>query len=58
MDLQKQVSFNEWAVNLAEQNEIFRFGRPLRLTVLARKRLEEEKKNKLKSIKKQKSISI
>jgi hypothetical protein len=53
---QEQVDFNEWAINLAEQNEIFRFGKPLRLTALARERWEKEKKEKLKTNKKPKSL--
>jgi uncharacterized protein (DUF924 family) len=40
----EKVHFNEWAINLAEQSDIARFGRPLRNAQLGRKAWEKQKK--------------
>jgi hypothetical protein len=40
----EKVHFNEWAVNLAEQLDIARFGKPLRNAQLARRAWEKQKR--------------
>jgi len=40
----EKVHFNEWAISLAEQSDIARFGRPLRNAQLARKAWEKQKR--------------
>lgn len=43
MNINDKADFNEWAINLQEQIEIFRYGRPLRLTKLAKRKYKKEK---------------